>query len=73
MPDGTVRTEADYERMSLEFETMDIDVDKLRRTAKFRIGHPPLGDGQSSVNQDSVDQQVQVGPPSERDVPNGTI
>ena len=51
MPDGTIRTEADYERMALAAETMEIDVDKLRRPGKFRIGRPPLGDGPSSVIQ----------------------
>ena len=49
LPDSTVRTEADYERMSLEAETMDIDVDKLRSTGKFRMARPPLGDGPLSA------------------------
>ena len=58
LPDSTVRTEADYERMALEAETMDIDVDKLRRTGKFRMGRPPLGDGRSSVIQVRLDEQL---------------
>lgn len=41
---GEVRTEADYGRMALEAETMEIDVDNLRRTGKFRLRRPPLGE-----------------------------
>ena len=58
LPDSTVRTEADYERMALEAETMDVDIDKLRRTGKFRMGRPPLGDGPSSVIQVRLDEQL---------------
>ena len=60
LPDGTVRTEADYEQMALDAETMEIDVDKLRRTGKFRMGRPPLGDGPSSVIQVRVDDELRA-------------
>jgi Ribbon-helix-helix protein, copG family len=58
LPDGTVRTEADYQQMAVEAEEMEIDVDKLRRTGKFRMGRPPLGDGPSSVIQVRLDDQL---------------
>jgi Ribbon-helix-helix protein, copG family len=58
LPDGTIRAEADYERMALEAETMEFDVEKLRRTGKFRMGRPPLGDGPSSVIQVRVDDEL---------------
>ena len=61
LPDGTtVRTETDYERMAADAETMEIDVDKLRRTGKFRMGRPPLGDGPSSVIQVRVDDELRA-------------
>ncbi len=60
LPDRTVRKETDYERMALEAETMEIDVDKLRRTGKFRMGRPPLGDGPSSVIQVRVDDELRA-------------
>ena len=60
LPDGSVRTEADYERMSLEAQTMEIDLNKLRRTGKFRMGRPPLGDGPSSVIQVRVDDELRA-------------
>ena len=60
LPDGTVRTEADYERMALEAETMEIDVDKLRRTATFRMGRPSLGEGISPVLQVRLDRETQT-------------
>ncbi len=60
LPDGTVRSEADFERMALEAETMEVDVDKLRRTGKFRMGRPPLGNGPSSVIQVRVDDELRA-------------
>ena len=55
-----MRTEADYERMALEAETMEIDVDRLRRTGKFRMGRPSLGEGPSSVIQVRVDNELRA-------------
>lgn len=58
LPDGRVLTEADFERMALEAETATYDIDELRRTAKRRMGRPPLGDGPSSVLQVRLDEQT---------------
>ena len=60
MSDGRVLTDGDFDRMALEAETMEVDVDKLRRTGKFRLGRPSLGDGPSSVIQVRVDDELRA-------------
>ena len=55
---GEVRTEADFERMALEAETMDINVEALARTALRRCGRPSLGEGISPVLQVRLDDQT---------------
>ena len=58
MENGGVLTEADFERMATEVETMDIDVDRLLERARNRVGRPSLGDGPSSVLQVRLDEQT---------------
>ena len=69
LPSGEVLTEADFERMALEAETATYDIEDLRRTAKRRIGRPPIGNGPSSVLQIRLDEQTrrQLSERAERD------
>ena len=58
---GEVRTEADYERMAVEAETMEFDFDDLARTALRRSGRPSLGgDGPSHVVKVRLDKQTRT-------------
>ena len=61
METGEVRTEADFERMALEAETMDFNVEALARTALRRSGRPSLGgDGPSGVVKVRLDVETQT-------------
>lgn len=58
---GEVRTEADYERLALEAETMEFDLDDLAHTALRRSGRPSLGgDGPSEVVRVRLDEQTRT-------------
>ena len=58
---GEVRTEADFERMALEAETMKFDLDDLARRALRRSGRPSLGgDGPSEVVKVRLDEQTRI-------------
>ena len=58
---GVVRTEADFERMALEAETMEFDIEALARTALRRSGRPSLGgDGPSEVVRVRLDVATQT-------------
>ena len=58
LSDGTVRTEADYERMALEVEAALPDMARLK--ARRRSGRPALGDGESPVLQVRLDRETQT-------------
>ncbi len=58
LSDGTVRTEADYERMALEAETMEPDYDAIFARARAKGGRPSLGEGISPVLQVRLDEQL---------------
>ena len=58
LSDGTVRTEADYERMALEVETTLPDMERLK--ARRKSGRPALGDGESPVLQVRLDRETQT-------------
>lgn len=55
---GEVRTEADFERMALEAETAEIDVERLLTRARVNSGRPSLGEGISPVLQVRLDDQT---------------
>lgn len=57
---GEVRTEADYERMALEAETMEIDVERLLERQRRGVGRPALGEGISPVLQVRLDEQTRT-------------
>ncbi len=58
---GEVRTEADYERMALEAETMEFDIDDLARSALRRSVRPsPGGVGPSEVVKVRLDQETRT-------------
>ena len=58
---GEVRTEADFERMALEAETMEFDIEALARTSLRRSGRPSLGgDGPSEVVKVRLDVDIQT-------------
>jgi hypothetical protein len=58
MKSGEVLTEADFERMALEVETADIDVERLADRQRRGVGRPALGDGVSPVLQIRLDEQT---------------
>ena len=58
LADGTVRTEADYERMALEAETTLPDMERLK--ARRRSGRPSLGDGESPILNVRLDAETRV-------------
>ena len=58
MPNGEVLTEADFERMALEAETMEIDVERLVDRQRRGVGRPSLGEGTSPVLQIRLDEQM---------------
>ena len=58
MANGEVLTEADFERMALEAETMEIDVERLLDRQRRGVGRPALGEGISPVLQIRIDEQM---------------
>ena len=60
LPDGTVRTEADYERMALEAETTEPDYDAIEARFRAQRGRPSLGEGISPVLQVRLDRETQT-------------
>ena len=58
LSDGTVRTEADYERMAAEAETTLPDMDRLR--ARRRAGRPSLGNGESPILNVRLDAETRA-------------
>ena len=58
MPDGEVLTESDFERMALEVETAEIDVERLLDRQRRGVGRPALGEGVSPVLQIRIDEQT---------------
>ena len=58
LPNGVVRTEADYERMALEAETTEPDYDAIFARVRAKGGRPSLGEGVSPVLQVRLDEQL---------------
>ena len=58
MKSGEVLTEADFERMALEVETAEIDVERLLDRQRRGVGRPALGDGVSPVLHIRLDEQT---------------
>ena len=58
LSDGTVRTEADYERLALEAETTLPDMERLK--ARRRSGRPSLGDGESPILNVRLDTETRA-------------
>ena len=56
LPDGSILTEADFERMALEAETTLPDMERLK--ARRRVGRPAFGEGLSPVFQVCLDEQT---------------
>ena len=60
LPDGTVLTEADFERMALEAETVEPDYDAIAGRYRAQRGRPSLGEGISPVLQVRLDRETQT-------------
>ena len=58
LSDGTVLTEADYERMASEVETTLPDMERLK--VRRRAGRPPLGDGESPILSVRLDAETRA-------------
>ena len=60
MANGEVLTEADFERMALEAETAEIDVDRLLDRQRRGVGRPSINDrgGRSGVLQVRLDDET---------------
>ena len=58
LSDGTVRTEADYERMAAEAETTLPNMERL--IARRRSGRPALGDGESPILNVRLDSETRA-------------
>jgi hypothetical protein len=58
---GEVRTEADFEKMALDAEAMEFDLEDLGRNALRRSGRPSLGgDGPSDVVKVRLDETTRT-------------
>jgi hypothetical protein len=58
MPNGEVLTEADFDRMALEAETVEIYIERLLGRQRRGVGRPSLGFGVSPVLQVRLDTQT---------------
>ena len=58
MKSGEVLTEADFERMALEVETAEIDVERLLERQRRGVGRPSLGEGVSPSLHIRIDEQM---------------
>jgi hypothetical protein len=58
MANGDILTEVNFEQMSDEAKTTDIDVERLLDRKRRGVGRPALGNGTSPVLQVRLDEQL---------------
>jgi hypothetical protein len=58
MENGEVLTEADFDQMAVEAETVEINVERLIDRQLRGVGRPALGDGVSPVLQIRLDSRL---------------